>query len=141
TLAVMLPLHLDRIEVEDTIDNVQDQILRDGVLRLSLDFYSGVLMALDSAATLGISADVRLYDTRGNRNQASMLVNDNSVQDVDVVIGPLLQSTAEAVAQKLESANIPVISPLIKRETVGLENFVQTRPTDQMLSETMISYS
>jgi len=126
--------------VEDTIDNVQDQILRDGVLRLSLDFYSGVLMALDSAATLGISADVRLFDTRGNRNQASMVVNSNSFQDVDVVIGPLLQSTAEAVAQKLEPANIPVISPLTKRETAGLENFVQTRPTDQMLSDAMISY-
>ena len=140
TLAVMLPLHLDRIEVEDTIDNVQDQILRDGVLRLSLDFYSGVLMALDSAATLGISADVRLFDTRANRNQASMLVNSNSFQDVDVVIGPLLQSTVEAVAQKLEAVNIPVISPLTKGEVTGLDNFVQTRPTDKMLSDAMISY-
>ena len=140
TLAVMLPFQLDRIEITDTISNVQDQILRDGVMRLSLDFYSGVLMAIDSAKTLGISTDVRLYDTRANANQASMLVNANSFNDVDVVIGPLLQSTAEAVAAKLERDGVPVISPLTKRESNGLGNFIQTRPTDEMLSEAMISY-
>lgn len=140
TLAVMLPFQLDRIEVTDTASNVQDQILRDGVMRLSLDFYSGVLMAIDSAKALGISTEVRLYDTRANANQASMLVNTNSFHDVDVVIGPLLQSTAEAVAAKLERDDIPVISPLTKRESNGLGNFIQTRPTDEMLSDAMISY-
>lgn len=140
TLAIMLPFQLDRIEVTDSASNVQAQILRDGMMRLSLDFYSGVLMAIDSAKTLGISTDVRLYDTRANANQASMLVNANSFNEVDVVIGPLLQSTAEAVATKLEHSGVPVISPLTKRESNGLGNFIQTRPTDEMLSEAMISY-
>lgn len=139
-LVVMLPFHLDKVKISDTASNAQDRITRDGVLRLSLDFYSGVLMAVDSARSLGLSTNVRLYDTRQNANEVNMIINTNSFNDVDAVIGPLVQSTAEAAARKLERQGIPVISPLTKSESQNLDNFYQTRPTDERLAEAMVSY-
>lgn len=139
-LVVMLPFHLDKVRISDTASNAQDRIRRDGVLRLALDFYSGVLMAVDSAKVMGLSTNVRLYDTRQNANEVNMIINTNSFNDVDAVIGPLVQSTAEAAARKLERQRIPVISPLTKSESRNLDNFYQTRPTDERLANAMMSY-
>ncbi len=139
-LVVMLPFNLDKITKTDTSSNAQQQIKSDKVLQISLDFYSGVLMAIDSAKALGLSSQVQIFDTKQSVYEVNNIINTNNFSNVDAVIGPILQSTAEAAAGKLRSEGIPVISPLTKRETGRLENFYQTRPTDEMLTDVMISY-
>ncbi len=109
-------------------------------MQLSLDFYSGALMAIDSAKAMGISSNVTFLDTEGNPGKVNVLLNTHNFNDVDAVIGPLLQSTVETAARSMENRNIPVISPLTKRETGSLDNFLQSRPTDEMLTEAMITY-
>ena len=139
-LVVMLPFSLDKITTTDTSSNSKERIRKDPVLQIALDFYSGVLMAVDSAKALGISTDLKLYDTQQNPTRVRSLINSNNFSDVDAVIGPLLQSSIEAAALGLESQNIPVISPLTKRQAGSMGNFLQSLPTDEMLSEAMISY-
>ncbi len=139
-LVVMLPFNKNKLVVNDTSNNFPERIKKDQVMQLSLDFYSGVLMAIDSAKAKGISSNVTFLDTEGNPGKVNVLLNTHNFNDVDAVIGPLLQSTVETVARSMENRNIPVISPLTKRETASLNNFLQARPTDEMLSEAMITY-
>lgn len=139
-LVVMLPFNKNKIVVTDTTSNFSERIKRDKVMQLSLDFYSGVLMAIDSAKAMGISTNVAFLDTQGNPAQVNVLLNIHNFNGVDAVIGPLLQATAETVARGLERRNIPVVSPLTKKETSSFGNFLQARPTDEMLSEAMITY-
>lgn len=139
-LVVMLPFNKNKIISTDSTSNVGDRIKRDRVMQTSLDFYSGVLMAIDSAQAMGISSNVTFLDTQGNSGQVNVLLNSHNFNDVDAVIGPLLQSTVETAARGLERRNIPVISPLTKKEAGSLDNFLQTVPTDEMLSDAMISY-
>ncbi|WP_424494541.1 LysM peptidoglycan-binding domain-containing protein [Salinimicrobium sp. GXAS 041] len=139
-LVVMLPFNLNKITQTDTSSNAQQQIKRDKVLQISLDFYSGVLMAIDSAKAIGLSSKVQIFDTQQSVYEVNNIINTNDFSDVDAVVGPILQSTAEAAAGKLRPQGIPVISPLTKRETSRLENFYQSRPTDEMLTDVMISY-
>ena len=47
-IAVLLPFRLNRIDM-DSVQEVKDIIRKEGLLSVSLDFHSGVLMALDSA--------------------------------------------------------------------------------------------
>lgn len=139
-VAVMLPFNLDKVIKTDTSNNAAARIKKDNVLQISLDFYSGVLMAVDSAKTLGISTNLRTYDTQQNSGKVHAIINSHDFSDVDVVIGPLLQSTVEAAASALKYQNVPVISPLTKKQVGYLGNFLQARPSDEMLSDAMISY-
>lgn len=139
-LVVMLPFGLDKIETTDSTSNAAERIAKDRVLQISLDFYSGVMMALDSAKAMGLTTNVRFFDTKQNTYEVTNIISNNSFSGVDAVIGPLLQSTAEAAAARLRAEGIPVISPITKRETRNMDNFVQARPTDKMLEDAMIAY-
>ncbi|WP_037322318.1 LysM peptidoglycan-binding domain-containing protein [Salegentibacter sp. Hel_I_6] len=138
-LVVLLPYSLNNID-SDSTSSYKDAILDDRVLRISLDFYSGVLMAVEKAKELGISTRLRTYDTRRNVQDVTNLINSNDFTNVDAVIGPLLQNTIEATASKLATYNVPVISPISNRKMRSYQNLFQSRPTDEILKETMLSY-
>ena len=139
-VAVMLPFNLDKVVKTDTSNNSTERIKKDRVLQISLDFYSGVLMAVDSAKNIGISTRVNTYDTQQSAGKVHAIINSNDFSNTDVVIGPILQSTAEAAASALQFKNVPVISPLTNKQVNSLGNFLQARPTDEMLTQAMISY-
>ena len=139
-LVVMLPFALDKIVTSDSTSNAAERIKKDRVLQISLDFYSGVLMAVDSAKALGLSTNVRIFDTKQSAYEVNNIIRQNSFENVDAVIGPLVQSTVEAAVAQLRGKGIPVVSPLTKKEPRTLENYVQARPTDELLQQAMISY-
>ena len=64
-IAIMLPFRLDRVNA-DSVYDTKKQIKNDVFLSTSLDFHSGVLMAVDSLKRLGISLRVDVYDTKIN---------------------------------------------------------------------------
>lgn len=138
-LVLMLPYNLNKIS-NDSISNAGDQLQKDRVLRISLDFYSGALMAIERAKELGISTNLRVYDTQGNSGKVSQLIASNDFRNVDAVIGPLLQSTSEEAASSLMSLRVPVISPMTNRELRSIPNLYQSRPSDEMLRDAMIAY-
>lgn len=138
-LVLMLPYNLSKIN-KDSISNAKELIQKDRVLRISLDFYSGALMAIERAKELGISTNLRVYDTQNNSGKVSQTIASNDFRNVDVVIGPLLQATSEEAASSLMNLKVPVISPMTNRELKALPNLYQSRPSDDMLREGMIAY-
>jgi len=138
-IALMLPYHLNKIE-EDSIATYKNAILNERVVRISLDFHSGVLMAVDKAKSMGISTNLRVYDTQQNENEVANIINANNFSNVDAVIGPLLQKTSEAAASRLESKNIPVINPLSNRSMRGYNNLFQSNPGDELTQKAMLDY-
>ncbi|SKB70089.1 ABC-type branched-chain amino acid transport system, substrate-binding protein [Salegentibacter holothuriorum] len=138
-LVVLLPYNLNQID-EDSISSYKDAILDDRVLRISLDFYSGVRMAVEKAKSFGISTQLKTYDTRRNVQEVINIINTRDFRNVDAVIGPLLQNTTEAAASKLTQYNVPVISPLSNREMRSYQNLFQSRPTDDILKNAMFDY-
>ncbi|MGY5850197.1 LysM peptidoglycan-binding domain-containing protein [Salegentibacter sp. F14] len=138
-ISLMLPFNLQKIE-SDSIHDFKRAIENERILRLSLDFYGGALMAVEEAKELGISSRLRTYDTRQNAGEVVSIINTNNFDNVDAVIGPLLQSTTEAAAARLESRGIPVINPLSNRAMRPFDNLFQSRPTDDMLRDAMLEY-
>lgn len=138
-LVLMLPYNLHKIETDST-RNFKNAILDERVLRISLDFYSGALMAIEEAEELGISTNLKVYDTRQDPQQVNNIINSNNFDNVDAIIGPFLQNTTEAAAARLESKKIPVISPLSNRAMRPFDNLFQSRPTDEMLVNSMLQY-
>jgi LysM repeat protein len=138
-LVLMLPYNLSKIK-NDSISNSREMLQNDRVMRISLDFYSGVLMALERAQELGISTNLKVYDTQQQPAKVASIIQSNNFNNVDAVIGPLLQATSEEAAARLSNLNIPVISPISNRELRAIPNLYQARPSDDMLREAMIKY-
>jgi LysM repeat protein len=137
-VALMLPFRLNRIDV-DSIAEAKEAIKNDGYLSLSLDFESGVLMALDSAKRLGISTNLKVFDTENQLAQVNAILNRNDFSNYDVVIGPLFPPNLERVALKLKSDNIPVISPFTIPEHL-YDNVFQTIPSEELMEQTIINF-
>lgn len=145
-IAVMLPFGLKRATTDTS--NVRKNMLKsDRVLRLALDFHSGVLMAVEDAEKMGITANVSVYDTDyvrtdGNATNArkiETIINTNNFSNVDAVIGPLLGGNVDRAATLLAPQNIPVISPLTQRISGG-SNVFQSRPSEDILRSKMLKY-
>ncbi len=137
-LALMLPFRLNRIDI-DSVEEAKDAIKNDGYLSLSLDFESGVLMALDSAKHLGISTNLKVFDTENQIAQVGAILNRNDFSKYDAVIGPLLPQNFERVASHLKNEHIPVISPFTIPEHL-YDNVFQTIPSDELLEQTIVNF-
>ncbi|UJH92245.1 ABC transporter substrate-binding protein [Antarcticibacterium sp. 1MA-6-2] len=138
-LVLMLPFNLSKVK-NDSISNSREVILNDRVMRVSLDFNSGVLMAVERAKELGISTNLKVYDTQQQPGKVSSIIASNNFSNVDAVIGPLFQATSEEAAAQLADSKVPVISPITNRDLRWLPNLYQARPSDEMLREAMINY-
>ena len=137
-IAVMLPFRLNRVDF-DTITATQYSLDKDPYLKASLDFHSGVLMAVDQLKKIGVSLIVDVYDTKNEVSKVSEIINNNDFTTVDAVIGPLVSKTFQKAAQDLSALNVPVISPIGNNITMH-NNVFQSKPADQLIKSTIINF-
>lgn len=137
-IAVMLPFRLNRANTDSLSGSVQS-IKKDPYLNVSLDFYSGVLMAIDSLKKLGVSLKVDVYDTRNELSEVSRIINSNNFEMVDAVIGPLTPDNFDKAASELLNYNVPIVSP-IGIDLRLYDNVFQSRPPNDLLKKKVIDY-
>ncbi|WP_147678792.1 LysM peptidoglycan-binding domain-containing protein [Algibacter pacificus] len=137
-IAIMLPFRLNRVGY-DSIAETKRSIQKDPYLNASLDFQSGVLMAIDSLKSMGISLKVDVYDTKYDVNEVSRILSTNNFSDVDAVIGPLTPRTFAKAASGLERYNIPVVSPIGSKLQLR-PNVFQSRPKTELLKSRIINF-
>ena len=139
-LALLLPFNISKIESDTS--SVRNKIRNDKFLNMTLDFYSGALMAIDSARTLGINIDVKIFDSQETKNSSSVasIFKQSSFTGTDVVIGPFYQTNVESAAQLLLKDSISIISPLSKETTAIMPNVIQTIPSDDYMKDKMFEF-
>ncbi|QKX05695.1 LysM peptidoglycan-binding domain-containing protein [Aquimarina sp. TRL1] len=140
-IGVMLPFSLESIDI-NTRSKTEEYLKRKQSLRVALDFYSGILIAVDSAKTRGISTELSVFDTEKDNNVKGIkeIMVEANFDEMDAVIGPLYQSNVELVTAELKKYDVPVFSPASKKESKLYGNFFQTRPSKELLEDKLISY-
>jgi ABC-type branched-subunit amino acid transport system substrate-binding protein len=138
SIAIMLPFNTNKVNSESVLD-IKKQIKSDRTLSIALDFYSGMLMALDELEKKGVNLNVKVYNTQSRESEVSAILRNNDFTNTDVVIGPLLPSIFNTAANSLAYKGIPVVSPVTKNVNVG-NNVFQSRPSDEMLKTKIIDY-
>ena len=136
-IVIMLPFRLDRVDF-NSVSDTKRSIEKDPYLKASLDFHSGVLMALDSLKTLGVSLKVDVYDTKHELGQVKHIINKNDFENVDAVIGPLTPNNFDEVASGLRKYNTPVIS--LGTNLKLYENVFQSRPSNDLLKKKIVNF-
>ncbi len=137
-IAIMLPFRLNKVDFDSSSD-AKESIKKDPYLNASLDFYSGVLLAIDSLKTLGLSLKIDVYDTKREISEVSRIINENNFENVNAVIGPLTAKTFEQAAIELRNFNIPVISP-IGTDLQLYDNVFQSKPSEDLLKNKIVNY-
>jgi LysM repeat protein len=139
-LVLLLPFNISKIE-SDTLVSTAARLKKDKFLNMTLDFYSGALMAVDSAKVLGMNIDVKIFDSQETKSSSNAVaIAQQNAQNANAVIGPFYQNNVERVAEALESKNIPVISPLSKDYEKSYVNLFQATPTNEALKEAMFDF-
>ena len=140
-LALLFPFNISKIE-SDTVNSTQARLKKDKFLNMTLDFYSGALMAIDSAKVLGMNVDIKILDSQETKNTSNVaaLVQQNSLQEMDAIIGPFYQANVEKLAELVESNKTPVISPLSKESGKKYANLYQSMPSADLLRSSIFDY-
>ena len=140
-LILLLPFNIAKIE-GDTLNSTAKRLKKDKFLNMTLDFYAGALVAIDSAKVLGINVDVSIFDSQETKNSSAInsIIRDNNLQDSDVVIGPFYQSNVEKAAELLLPNQVAIISPLSKDPGVSYPNIFQSIPSPDAVKNTMFNY-
>jgi LysM repeat protein len=138
-LIYLLPFRTDKLDLSD-IDSATDAIARSNAISYSLGLYSGALVALDSIAELGISVDVKTFDTQLNPDKTRLILQGENLEGVSAIVGPLQLNSLKEVAIKAANAEVPVIAPLASTSDFELENVFFSIPSDQILRERMLGF-
>ncbi|WP_313807272.1 LysM peptidoglycan-binding domain-containing protein [Flavobacterium sp.] len=140
-LVLLLPFHLDKIQ-SDSTNTVQERLKKDKFLNMTLDFYAGALIAIDSAKTMGLPLTVKILDSEESKNSSAVasLITKNDFSKTDAVIGPFFQNHVETTAALLEKYNTPVISPLSNERGRPYSNLFQAMPNTLDVKKKMFDF-
>ena len=138
-LVFMLPFRLDRVNVNDK-ERAESMIKSRRDLTLSLGFYTGALVALDSIKKLGVSVDVKTYDTELSQAKVKEILFRENLNGVNAIIGPVSSEALNEVAVQAATKNIPVIAPIASESKLSHGNVFFSVPRDAVLREKMLAY-
>lgn len=140
-LVLLLPFNAAKIQA-DTLTPLTNRLKKDTFLNLTLDFYAGALVAIDSARTLGVNVEVQVLDSEETKTSSAIdaLLKTNSFADASAVIGPFYQQYVDKLSTALSPNGIPVLSPLSKDLGKFNPNVYQTMPSVALQKQTVLNY-
>ncbi|MFK7798717.1 MAG: hypothetical protein AB8E82_14805 [Aureispira sp.] len=107
----------------------------------AIEFYEGVMMALDSLKREGVSLFVDVYDTERDTNVVKGLLQLRTLQEADLILGPLTSSNLMLVAEFAKTNQKVLVSPLNSRSDITSNNpyYLQISPSFEVHSKYIIN--
>jgi len=141
TLVLLLPFNVAK-NGGDTISSNVSRLNNDKFLNMTLDFYAGALVAIDSAKQIGVNLDVKIFDSNEAKTTSNVatIYSNNDLANADAVVGPFYQTNVEKMANLLGESNVPVISPLSKDTGNPTPNLYQSIVPTAVLKTAMFDF-
>ena len=79
---------------------------------ISLDYYRGFKLALDSLTGQGYNYKLQVFDSKGEKAQAHSLALNPAIRSSDLIIGPVFPDDIKAFTAAYPNSKQPVVSPL-----------------------------
>ena len=138
-LVLLLPFKAKEIEY-DSIEDTHRLLQSRNLHTLSADFYSGVLLALDTLKKYGISVKLNVYDTQNNISRVNEIVDTHDFSDTDAIIGPLIPTNFDYLSTKSQVIKIPKFAPLSTNPVALRELVYQSVTSKNFLRKRMFEY-
>ena len=98
TAALILPFSL-----EDSTTTLQKQMV---------EFYQGILLALDRLKEENISVNLKVFDSQGEGNSLEPLLESGKLDDVNIIFGPRWTNQITEVARWSTVHQVPLVLPM-----------------------------
>lgn len=102
-----------------------------------IEYYEGILMAVDSLKRTGTSIDLQVYNT-GNPQAVNSILSKPEMQQVNVIFGPTKSSEIKQVAQFAQKYKIRLVIPFSSKENEVFNNpyvYMVNTPQSYIYSE------
>lgn len=96
----------------DSLSMSRDARMSSARSRLFTEFYSGVLLALDTLKQRGINIDLSVYDIAPDTVSLKRVLRDPSLKQAHLIIGPSLAHELPLVSAFSREHQIPLVYPL-----------------------------
>jgi len=105
-IALLLPFKLNTIQLR-TAGKAQVE-----ESAMSVDFYQGFKLGLDSAAATGLDFKLHVHDTRDRTAQLQELISSGQLNKSNLIIGPVFPEGLKYMKGYTTDHHIPMVSPL-----------------------------
>ncbi|WP_372773390.1 LysM peptidoglycan-binding domain-containing protein [Mangrovibacterium sp.] len=162
-VALLLPLYLsanDTINRERVLPDPNSPTYEDDLLFLAdsfrvrenrivyphsesfVQFYEGVLLAVDSLKRAGMNVKLHVFDTDKKASAIQSILYRPEFRDVDLIIGPVFPELQGPVAEFARQHEIPMVSPLSSSGNLEQTNpyYFKISPSKEYLIRQTASY-
>jgi hypothetical protein len=117
SIAMLLPFDLDNL-------NPGNQYTASSLISadLSLDYYQGFKLALDSLTGKGYNFKLQLFDTKDQTAEVQHLAYEAAIRSSNLVVGPVFPDDIQAFADILSGPPKPIVSPLSPASPARVKN-------------------
>ena len=109
-IAYLAPFKLSSIEI-DSIDQVNSFLKEVNLTTISINFYNGILSAIDEINKSKVDVDIDIFDTENKTDQILSIRNNNDFEDYDLIVGPLIKRNFNTFFQN--EIKTSSLSPLV----------------------------
>ncbi|MGQ8336646.1 LysM peptidoglycan-binding domain-containing protein [Sunxiuqinia sp. A32] len=107
-----------------------------------MQFYEGVLLAVDSLQEAGMRVNLHVFDTNQDQQVIDSLLHLDIFRELDLIIGPVFPNLQGIVADYSSKNRIPMVSPLSSGGNFELNNpyYFKVNPNKEYLVRKTASY-
>ncbi len=135
-----LPFRLDKMNFQDSLLG-QKTIEARRDIKLSLSFYSGALLAIDSLARMGIHVTASPVDTQLDGTHFYNNLYKDSLPTPHAVFGPLSSGVNTVLLRYAQQLRIPAILPVVSESKLPYEQAFYPVPKERVLREKLLAYA
>jgi len=107
------------------------------------ELYQGIQFAAEELNRQGMKVNLTTFDSERNLSKLSSILEDHSLKQADIIIGPIYPDEVEMVMGFSERNSIPFINPLsnVDEKYEGLNFAYLFRPSVNALSDGIIEFA
>ncbi len=150
-VAVMLPFDVEatkkaniitKIENDEEVELQREEQILSNRSRSFVEFYEGVLLALDSLKKQGVNIHMYTYDTAPDTNKVKQILSQPEIKNVDFIIGPAYTNNLPLVSKFSSENGIKLIYPLSNKNPEINRNpyLIQVNTPDSLMYDKYASY-
>lgn len=142
-VAVMMPLHLDQLEQISTSKFDIEQRGKKSYRQFEfIEFYEGILLALDRLAEDGVSVELNVVDVSENTAaQVEQAFVSHNVAQSDFIVALLLRDAFNKAAELAQQAGVYIVNPMATRSELCVDNpyMVKIQPSVEGMVALMLN--
>ena len=137
--SLLLPFKANEI-IFDSLEDTKKLLQERNLHTLSLDFYSGVIFALETLNKKSLNVSLNTYDTENKYSKLDQIVDELVTNEADFIMGPLIPSNFDYISNNKVLENIPKINPLSTNPIISRKNVFQSVTKAEKYRKKMFAY-